>query len=186
MPHIFNIIPRGFAFRSSREDLGGQKLTGDLKDENTGHLERKATKRRDSMGTRLIYSLMFLDNNSLRSWSPWKNVRRLFKKKRRWNMRKYSFTLFPCFCFRLLWLWFVFLDSVSVLRFNFVFFCVRFRLGMLISVLGFVFLFPGSVFLFWVSVLSYVFLFWVCSLLFLLLLLFSCGFLFLSATLYIW
>ena len=62
----------------------------------------------------------------------------------------YNFTLFPCFCFRLLWLWFVFLDSVSVLRFNFVFFeC--FLLGMLISVLGFVFLFSGSVFLFWVS-----------------------------------
>ena len=34
----------------------------------------------------------------------------------------YSFTLFPCFCFRLLWLWFVFLESVSVLLFNFVFF----------------------------------------------------------------
>ena len=87
----------------------------------------------------------------------------------------YIFTLFPCFCFRLLWLWFVFLDSVSVLRFNFVFFLVCFLLGMLISVLGFVFLFSGSVFLFWVSVLSYVFLFWVCSLLCLLLLL-SCGF----------
>ena len=64
------------------------------------------------------------------------------------------------------------------------YFYVCFRLGMLISVLGFVFLSSGSVFLFWVSVLSYVFLFWVCSLLFLLLLL-SCGFLFLSATLYI-
>ena len=48
---------------------------------------------------------------------------------------------------------FVFLDSVSVLRLNFVFFCVRFRLGMLISVLGFAFLFD-SVFLFWVFVLS--------------------------------
>ena len=70
---------------------------------------------------------------------------------------------------------FVFLDSVSVLRFNSILFCVPFRLGMFISVLGFVFLFSGSVFLFWVSVLSYVFLFWVCSLLFLLLLL-SCGF----------
>ena len=67
-------------------------------------------------------------------------------------MRKFCFTLFPCFCFRLLWLWFVFLDSVSVMRFNFVFFlCVPFRLGMLTSVLGFVFLFSGSVFLFWVS-----------------------------------
>ena len=91
-------------------------------------------------------------------------------------MRKYSFTLLLVsvfvFCgYGLL----VFLDSVSVLRFNSVLFCVPFRLGMLISVLGFVFLFSGSVFLFWVSVLSYVFLFWVCSLLFLLLLL-SCGF----------
>ena len=52
---------------------------------------------------------------------------------------------------------------------------------MLISVWGFVFLFSGSVFLFWVPVLSYVFLFWVCSFLFLLLLLLlllllSCGF----------
>ena len=74
-------------------------------------------------------------------------------------MRKYSFTLFPCFCFRLLWLWFVFLDSVSVLRFNFVFFGMCFLLGMLTSALGFVFLFSGGVFLFWVSVLSYVFLF---------------------------
>ena len=46
---------------------------------------------------------------------------------------------------------------------------------MLISVLGFVFLFSGGVFLLWVSVLSYVFLFWVGSFLFLLLLL-SCGF----------
>ena len=64
----------------------------------------------------------------------------------------------------------VFLNSVSVL-----YFYVCFRFGMLISVWGFVFLFSGSVFLFWVSVLSYVFLFWVCSLLFLLLLL-SCGF----------
>ena len=70
LPHIFNIVLGGFAFRSSREDLGGLKLTRDLKDEITRHLERKATKRRDSMGTRLIYSLMFLDNNSLRSWSP--------------------------------------------------------------------------------------------------------------------
>ena len=103
-----------------------------------------------------------------------KNVKRLFKKRRSWwNMRKYRFTLFPCFCFRLLWLWFVFLDSVSVLWFNFVFFWVSFLLGMLISVLGFVFLFSGSVFLVWISVLSYVFLFWVCSFLFLLL---SCGF----------
>ena len=53
--------------------------------------------------------------------------------------------------------------------------CVFFRLGMHISVWDFVFLFSGSVFLFWVPVLSYVFLFWVGSFLFLLLLL-SCGF----------
>ena len=99
----------------------------------------------------------------------------LFKTKTMKHDKLY-FKLFPCFCFRLLWVWFVFLDSVSVLLFNFVFFCVSFRLGMLTFVLGFVFLFSGSVFLFWVSVLSYVFLFWVCSLLFLLLLLLSCGF----------
>ena len=85
----------------------GLKLTGDLRDENTGHLEREATGRRDSLGTRFIYSLMFLDN---------KNCDHVLPKKLN------SFTLFPCFCFRLLWLWFVFLDSVSVLRFNFVFF----------------------------------------------------------------
>ena len=186
MPHIFNIVLGCFAFRSSRGDLGGLKLTGDLKDEITGHLERKATKRRDSIGTRLIYSLLFLDNNSLRSWSPWKKVNACSKKDDEiWESIALHYFLVSVFVFCGYGL-FVFLDSVSVLRFNFVFFCVRFRLGMLISVLGFVFLFPGSVFLFWVSVLSYVFLFWVCSLLFLLLLLFSCGFLFLSATLYIW
>ena len=84
---------------------------------------------------------------------------------------------------------FVFLDSVSVLRFNSVLFRVPFRLGMLISALGFVFLFSGSVFLFWVSVLSYVFLF---CLFFWLVLCYFCYcwclvvFLFLSATLYIW
>ena len=80
---------------------------------------------------------------------------------------------------------FVFFDSVSVLRFNFVLFCVRFRLGMLISLLGFVFLFSGSVFLFWVSVLSMSFcfgfvLFYFCCCCCLVV------FLFLSATLYIW
>ena len=64
-------------------------------------------------------------------------------------MKNYSFT---CFCFRLLWLWFVFLTSVSVLRFTVIlYFYVCFRFGMLISVWGFVFLFSGSVFLFWVS-----------------------------------
>ena len=64
-------------------------------------------------------------------------------------MKNYSFT---CFCFRLLLLWFVFLTSVSVLRFTVIlYFYVCFRFGMLISVWGFVFLFSGSVFLFWVS-----------------------------------
>ena len=57
--------PRGF-------DPGGLKLTGDLRHENTGRLERKATGRIDRLGTRLIYSLMFLGNNSLRSCSPLK------------------------------------------------------------------------------------------------------------------
>ena len=76
--------------------------------------------------------------------------KRLFKTKTMKHDKQY-FKLFPCFCFRRLWLWFVFLDSVSVLRFNFVFFCVCCRFVMLISVLGFLFLFSGSVFLFWVS-----------------------------------
>ena len=49
--------------------------------------------------------------------------KRLFKTKTMKHDKQY-FKLFPCFCFRRLWLWFVFLDSVSVLRFNFVFFCV--------------------------------------------------------------
>ena len=98
-------------------------------------------------------------------------------QKRRWNMRKYSFTLFPCFAFRLLWhdglyFWILFQFSGLILYF----FLVRFLLGMLISVWTFVFLFSGSVFLFWVSVLAYVFLFWVCFFLFLLLFLLSCGF----------
>ena len=100
-------------------------------------------------------------------------------KKRGSNMRNYCFTLFTCFCFRLLRLWFVFLNSVSVLRFNFVFLGVflfwdaYFRLGI-------------WVFLFWVCVLSMCFCFeFVLSY-------FCCYccclvvFLFLSATLYIW
>lgn len=94
----------------------------------------------DSLGTRLIYRLMFLDNNNLRSpitLSLKKN--RLFKTKTMKHDKLY-FKLFPCFCFRLLWLWFVFLDSVSVLRFNFEFlsvFPVRgayFRVGICVSV----------------------------------------------------
>ena len=108
-----------------------------------------------------------------------KNVKRLFKKKKtkkkRCNMKNcIALHYFLVSVSSFVALWFVFLDSVSVLRLNFVFLCVCFRLGMLTSVLGFVFLFSGSVFLFWVY-----------SLLFLLLLLLSCGFLFLSVTLYI-
>ena len=66
------------------------------------------------------------------------------------------------------------LFSVSVLRFNFVFLCVFFRLGMLISVRGFgFFCFLVVFFCFRFPILSYVFLFRVCSLLFLSLLLFN-------------
>ena len=64
---------------------------------------------------------------------------------------KVYLTLFPCFCFRLLWPWFVFLDSVLVLPFNFVFFWVGFLLGMLISVWGIC----VSVFWWWFSVLGF-------------------------------
>ena len=91
----------------------------------------------------------------------------------------YSFTLFPCsvFVFCGYGLYFP-LFSVSVLRFNFVFLCVFFRLGMLISVRGFgFFCFLVLFFCFGFPILSYVFLFRICSLLFLsLLLLLSCGF----------
>ena len=59
------------------------------------------------------------------------------------------FTLFPCFSFRLLWLWIVFLESVSVLRFFF--FEYVFCWGYLFQFWDFVFLFSGSVFLFRVS-----------------------------------
>ena len=66
--------------------------------------------------------------------------KRLFKTKTMKHDKNY-FKLFPCFCFRRLWQWFVFLDSVSVLRFNFVFFlCVLpvcnayFRFGISVSV----------------------------------------------------
>ena len=64
-------------------------------------------------------------------------------------MRNYSFTLFTCFCFRLLWLWFVFLNSVSGSRFNFVFLCVfpvwdaYFRLGICVSVFWYCFSVSG-------------------------------------------
>ena len=65
--HVF--LPSGPRVKTP----AGLKLTGDLRDENTGHLERverEATGRRDSLGTRFIYSLMFLDDNNLRSCSP--------------------------------------------------------------------------------------------------------------------
>ena len=52
----------------------------------------------------------------------------LFKTKMR-KHDKLHFKLFPCFCFRLLWVWFVFLDSVSLLRINFVFFLSVFPVG---------------------------------------------------------
>ena len=58
------------------------------------------------------------------------SLKKTFKINKTMKHEKlYSFTLFPCFCFRLLWLWFVFLDSVSVLRFNFVFFLSVFSVG---------------------------------------------------------
>ena len=59
----------------------GLKLTGHLRDENPGHLEREATKRRGSLETRLIYCLMFLDNNRLRSCSPQKKGKTPVQKK---------------------------------------------------------------------------------------------------------
>ena len=76
-------------------------------------------------------------------------------------MRKYSFTLFPSFYFRLLWLWFVFFDSVSVLRFNFVFFVsvfpvgdAYFRFGICVSVFWWCFSVLGFHFVLCVSVLG--------------------------------
>ena len=57
---IKKLTPRGFAFRSLRGDLGRAKGTRDLEDEKARYLEREATKRRDRLGTRLIYSLTFL------------------------------------------------------------------------------------------------------------------------------
>ena len=63
---------------------------------------------------------------------------------------KLLFYIIFLFLFWGFWSWFVFLNSLSVLWFSFVFFCTCFRFEMFISVLGFVFLFSGSVFLFWV------------------------------------
>ena len=78
-------------------------------------------------------------------------------------MGKFCYTLFPYFCFRLLWLWFVFFDSVSVLRFNFVFLCVfpvwdaYFRLGICVSVFWQCFSVLGFRFVLCVSVLGWFF-----------------------------
>ena len=66
------------------------------------------------------------------------------------NHEKLLFYTISLFLFWGFWSWFVFLNSLSVLWFSFVFFCTCFRFEMFISVLGFVFLFSGSVFLFWV------------------------------------
>ena len=75
------------------------------------------------------------------------------------NHEKLLFYTISLFLFWGFWSWFVFLNSLSVLWFNFVFlFCMCFRFGMFISVLGFMFLF---------SQVRSVFLFWVCCILFL-------------------
>ena len=66
------------------------------------------------------------------------------------NHEKLLFYTISLFLFWGFWSWFVFLNSLSVLWFSFVFLCTCFRFEMFISVLGFVFLFSGSVFLFWV------------------------------------
>ena len=77
---------------------------------------------------------------------------------------KLYFKLFPCFCFRLLWLWFVFLDSVSVLRINFVFFLSvfpvgdgYFRFGICVSVFWYCFSVLGFRFVLCVAVLGWFF-----------------------------
>ena len=77
---------------------------------------------------------------------------------------KLYFKLFPCFCFRLLWLWFVFLDCVSVLRINFVFFLsvfpvgdAYFRIGICVSVFWKCFSVLGFRFVLCVSVLGWFF-----------------------------
>ena len=97
------------------------------------------------------------------------------KKKTMKHEKLYIFSLFPCFCFRHLWLCFVFLESVSVLRF-YLFFLSMFSVGDTHFIFGILcFCFLVVFFCFGFPILSYVFLFWVCSFLFLLLLL-SCGF----------
>ena len=71
------------------------------------------------------------------------NVKRLFKKKTKKHEKLYRCTLYTIFLFlfsSFVALWFVFLDSVSVLWFNFVFLCVfsvgdaYFRFGICVSV----------------------------------------------------
>ena len=69
--------------------------------------------------------------------------KRLFKTKTMKHDKQY-FKLFPCFCFRRLWLWFVFLESVLESVCNSCW-------GCLFQFWDFVFLFSGSVFLFRVS-----------------------------------
>ena len=87
------------------------------------------------------------------------------------NHEKLLFYIISLFLFWGFWSWFVFLNSLSVLWFSFVFFCTCFRFGMFISVLGFMFLFSQvrSVFLFWDLYFCFlsVFLLWVCCILFL-------------------
>ena len=181
------MVPRGFAFRSSREDLGGLKLTGDLRDKNTDHLERKATKRRDSIyGNEIDLRLMFLDNNSLRSCSPWKNVKGLFQKKddETWESLALHYFLVSVFvfCGYGLYFWILFQFCGLILYF---FVCVSgweclfpyWDLCFCFLVVFFCFGFPFCLMCFCFGfVLSY-FCCCCCCLV---------GFLFLSATLYIW
>ena len=96
-------------------------------------------------GTRKWAIIAYDDVLAIKKSPAWSRVKII---KRRWIMRNYCFTLFPCFCF---WVFdhglhfkklFQFCGSVLY------FFCTCFRFGMFISVLGFVLLFSGSVFLF--------------------------------------
>ena len=76
-PHV--VLPSGPRVKTP----DGLKLTGHLRDENTGHLEREATGRRDSLGTRLIYSLMFLDSAILFSLNKKRKTPVKKKKKKK-------------------------------------------------------------------------------------------------------
>ena len=91
-------------------------------------------------------------------------------------MRNYSFTLFTCFCFRLLWLWFVFFKFCFSFALSFCIFMRVSGLGCLFPFGDLCFWFLVVFFCFGFPILSCVFLFWVCSFLFLFLLLLSCGF----------